>query len=97
MLKLAHIVISAESLLVGQEFIEDKLGIKADPGREHPVFGTHNKLISFCDTYLEIIAVSLELVPERVPRWFNLDNFTGEPRITNWVCSTSLVNFFQMI
>ena len=89
MLNLDHIVISAESLLVGQEFIEDKLGIKADPGGEHPVFGTHNKLISFGDTYLEIIAVSPELVPERVPRWFNLDNFTGEPRITNWVCSTS--------
>ncbi|MGB0493635.1 MAG: VOC family protein, partial [Paracoccaceae bacterium] len=47
MLNLDHIVISAESLLVGQEFIEDKLGVKADPGGEHPVFGTHNKLISF--------------------------------------------------
>ena len=28
MLNLDHIVISAESLLVGQEFIEDKLGVK---------------------------------------------------------------------
>ena len=93
MLNLDHIVISAESLLVGQEFIEDKLGVKADPGGEHTVFGTHNKLISFGDTYLEIIAVAPELVPERVPRWFNLDNFTGEPRITNWVCSTSFSKF----
>jgi len=85
MLNLDHIVISAESLLVGQEFIEDKLGVKADPGGEHPVFGTHNKLISFGDTYLESIAVTPEVVPERDHRGIELGNFTCKPRVTKRV------------
>ena len=45
MLSLDHIVISSESLAIGQAFIENKLGIRADTGREHKLFGTHNKLI----------------------------------------------------
>ena len=93
MLSLDHIVISSETLAIGQAFIEDKLGIKADTGGEHQVFGTHNKLISLGDTYLEVIAVSPDLIPETIPRWFNLDHFNGPPTITNWVCCTNLSEF----
>jgi len=80
-------------LAIGQAFIEDKLGIKADTGGEHQVFGTHNKLISLGDTYLEVIAVSPDLIPKTTPRWFNLDHFNGPPTITNWVCGTNLSEF----
>ena len=45
MLTLDHIVISSESLAIGQALIENKLGIRADTGGEHKLFGTHNKLI----------------------------------------------------
>ncbi len=93
MLSLDHIVISSENLAIGQAFIEDKLGIKADTGGEHQVFGTHNKLISLGDTYLEVIAVSPDLIPKTTPRWFNLDHFNGPPTITNWVCGTNLSEF----
>ncbi len=93
MLSLDHIVISSETLAIGQAFIEDKLGIKADTGGEHQVFGTHNKLISLGDTYLEVIAVSPDLIPKTTPRWFNLDHFNGPPTITNWVCGTNLSEF----
>ena len=93
MLSLDHIVISSESLAVGQAFIEDKLGIRADTGGEHPLFGTHNKLVSLGDTYLEVISVSPDLIPETTPRWFNLDHFNGPPTITNWVCGTNLSEF----
>jgi len=93
MLSLDHIVISSESLAIGQAFIENKLGIRADTGGEHKLFGTHNKLISLGDTYLEVIAVSPDLIPETTPRWFNLDHFNGPPTITNWVCGTNFGEF----
>lgn len=93
MLKLDHIVISSESLNDGQAFIEDRLGIKAETGGEHRLFGTHNKLISLGTSYLEVISISPDLIAERTPRWFNLDNFTGHPRITNWVCSADFSSF----
>ena len=93
MLKLDHIVISSESLDDGQAFIEDRLGIKAETGGEHRLFGTHNKLISLGASYLEVISISPDLIAERTPRWFNLDNFTGYPRITNWVCSADFSSF----
>ena len=93
MLKLDHIVISSESLEDGQTFIEDSLGIKAETGGEHRLFGTHNKLISLGTSYLEVISISPDLIAERTPRWFNLDNFTGYPRITNWVCSADFSRF----
>tara|TARA_X000000950_G_scaffold89289_1_gene112365 strand:- start:421 stop:1041 length:621 start_codon:yes stop_codon:yes gene_type:complete len=93
MLTLDHIVISSESLAIGQAFIENKLGIRADTGGEHKLFGTHNKLISLGDTYLEVIAVSPDLIPETTPRWFNLDHFNGPPIITNWVCGANFGEF----
>jgi hypothetical protein len=93
MLSLDHIVISSESLDDGQEFIEDRLGIKAETGGEHRLFGTHNKLISLGSSYLEVISISPDLIAERTPRWFNLDNFIGHPRITNWVCSADFSSF----
>ena len=71
MLKLDHIVISSESLEDGQTFIEDSLGIKAETGGEHRLFGTHNKLISLGTSYLEVISISPDLIAERTPRWFN--------------------------
>ena len=93
MLTLDHIVISSKSLAIGQAFIENKLGIRADTGGEHKLFGTHNKLISLGDTYLEVIAVSPDLIPETSPRWFNLDHFNGPPTITNWVCGANFGEF----
>ena len=35
--------------------------------------------------YMEVIAVNPAAPPPGRPRWFDLDRFTGAPRITNWI------------
>lgn len=57
-------------------------------GGEHARFGTHNHLMGLSDRlYLETISIDPEApVPDR-PRWFDLDNFSGAPRLTNWICA----------
>lgn len=49
--------------------------------------GTHNRLMSFGPKeYFEVIAVNPDAVAPDQPRWFNLDNFKGQTRVTNWIC-----------
>ncbi len=84
MLRLDHLVISAERLADGVAAIEALLGPMAGGGR-HDAFGTHNRLISLGDLYLEVIAADPDAPPPGRPRWFDLDRFSGPPRLTNWV------------
>jgi hypothetical protein len=37
------------------------------------------------DLYLEVIAADPGAPQPAWPRWFDLDNFSGSPRLTNWV------------
>ncbi|MGB0968330.1 MAG: VOC family protein [Halocynthiibacter sp.] len=81
-----HIAIAAETLAEGVEYVEDTLGVKMNPGGEHPLMGTHNRLLGLKDDlYLEVIAINPDAARPPHPRWFDLDNFKGEPRITNWI------------
>ncbi len=48
--------------------------------------GTHNRLLSLGDLYLEVIAVNPAAPPPGRPRWFDLDRFSGPPRLTTWIC-----------
>ena len=88
MLELDHIVISAETLKQGTDYVADVLGIVPVAGGKHPLFGTHNTLIPLGDIYLEVIAIDPDAPAPAQARWFGLDDFSGEPRITNWVCRT---------
>ena len=88
MLRFDHIAIAAESLEAGVAWVEGALGVTLTGGGKHPAFGTHNRLISLGDLYLEVIAVDPEAAPPGRPRWFDLDRFSGPPRITNWVCES---------
>jgi hypothetical protein len=54
-------------------------------GGKHPLMGTHNRLLSLGDLYLEVIAVDPGAPSPGRPRWFDMDRFTGPPRLTNWV------------
>jgi len=38
--------------------------------------------------YLEAISIDPAAPPPACPRWFDLDSFTGAPRLTNWICQT---------
>ena len=53
------------------------------------MFGTHNRLFRLSDIYLEVIAINPNATPFQQPRWFDLDNFYGKPRIITWIAKTS--------
>lgn len=88
-LKPDHLAISAETLTAGVSFVENLLGVPLTRGGEHPQMGTHNQLLSLGpDFYLEVIAINPEAAAPDRARWFDLDNFTGAPRLTNWIART---------
>lgn len=88
-LELDHIVIAAETLDEGVEFVESSLGVRMANGGKHKVMGTHNRLLSMGPVYLEVIAIDPDASSPNHFRWFNLDNFQGAPRVTNWVARCS--------
>lgn len=99
---LDHLVVAARSLAEGVAWCEATLGVVPGPGGEHPLFGTHNRLLRLaCDfaprAYLEIIAIDPRLTPGRregQQRWFDLDDPAlraqlGQhgPQLIHWVAS----------
>ena len=83
-----HLVVSATSLEAGVAWVEASLGTKLAGGGKHPHMATHNRLLGLGDLYLEVIAADPEAPCPTWPRWFDLDQFQGPPRLTNWVCQT---------
>lgn len=91
MLGFDHIAISAKDLASGVDAVEAALGVALAGGGEHAHMATHNRLLGLGDLYLEVIAANPAAPRPAWPRWFDLDNFYGRPRLTNWVaCSESL-------
>lgn len=88
MLRLDHLAISAERLEDGVALVERLLGVPMAGGGQHPAMGTHNRLLSLGDLYLEVIAVDPAATPPGRPRWFDLDRFSGPPRLTTWIVAT---------
>ncbi|GLT09639.1 polyphosphate kinase [Sulfitobacter porphyrae] len=86
-MELDHIAVAGASLQRATDHVTRSLGQTPQPGGEHAVFHTHNTLLGLEDgLYLEAIAVNPDApVPDR-PRWFDLDRFAGQPRLTNWIC-----------
>lgn len=86
MLKLDHIAVVCADLGEGTSYVEAALGIEMLRGGKHARFGTHNTLLGLADgLYLEVIAPDPEAQIDG-PRWFDLDNFEGPPRLGNWIC-----------
>lgn len=87
MLTFDHLAISCDRLADGVAHVEDALGVTLAPGGEHAAMGTHNRLLSLGpDEYLEAIAINPAAPGPDQPRWFDIDNFAGAPRMTNWIC-----------
>lgn len=86
MLELDHLAVSAASLDEGVAAVEAALGTRMAGGGVHPLMGTHNRLLGLGDLYIEVIAVNPDAPPPGRPRWFDLDRFSGPPRLTNWIC-----------
>ncbi|WP_135450922.1 VOC family protein [Tabrizicola caldifontis] len=85
MLRLDHVAVSAERLEDGAAAVQAALGVPMTGGGTHPAMGTHNRLLSLGDLYLEVIAIDPEAPAPDRPRWFDLDRFSGPPRLTNWI------------
>ncbi|KAA0920778.1 VOC family protein [Aquicoccus porphyridii] len=89
MLKLDHLAVAATDLEEGRAHIEAALGVATQPGGKHANFGTHNVLLGLEDgIYLEAIAIDPDAPDPGRRRWFDLDDFTGPPRLANWICQT---------
>ena len=83
--RLDHLVVMAHTLDEGAAWCEATLGVVPGPGGEHPLFGTHNRLLSIASdafplTYLEIIAINPEAgrlgntATGGQKRWFDMDD-----------------------
>lgn len=87
MLTFDHLAVSCDRLADGVAHVEAALGVPLAPGGAHAAMGTHNRLLSLGpDEYLEVIAIDPDAPGPDQPRWFDLDNFHGTPRLTNSIC-----------
>ena len=93
-----HLVIAAQSLAQGVAWCEATLGVTPKAGGEHPLMGTHNRVMRiatpvFARAYLEIIAINPAAADPRRKRWFDLDDpalregIRDEPRLVHFVAS----------
>jgi hypothetical protein len=88
-LSLDHLAVAGASLDEASARVEEALGVALDPGGEHALMGTHNRLLSLGPgLYLEAIAVNPFAEPPGRSRWFDLDNMTGAARLSNWIVRT---------
>lgn len=85
MWQLDHLAITARTLSEGVDWAEAVLGVPMAQGGAHPLMGTHNRLLALGDLYLEVIAVDPAAPPPATARWFDMDSFDGNPRLTNWI------------
>jgi len=99
MTRLDHLVVAAESLEQGLEYVEQSLGVRLPPaGGPHPLMGTHNRLLNLGDgAYLEIIAIDPGAPAPGRPRWFELDRFVGPPRLLTWVARTQALRGYASL
>ncbi|KRC09915.1 hypothetical protein ASE11_21335 [Hydrogenophaga sp. Root209] len=100
--RIDHLVVAARTIEDGVSWCEAALGMPPGPGGEHPLFGTHNRLLKLDDgsdkaPYLEIIAIDPKATPTRASglrRWFDLDDPALQtrlahdgPQLVHWVAS----------
>ena len=84
--RIDHLVVGAASLQEGAAWCEATLGVTPGPGGEHPLMGTHNRLlrvatVDYPRAYFEIIAPQPGKTPQRARRWFDLDDETVRDRL----------------
>ncbi len=94
-----HLVVAADTLEHGMAWCEATLGVTPRAGGEHPLMGTHNRLLSlstqsFPRAYFEIIAINPHVKPPGRRRWFDLDDpelqqaVHKQPRLVHFVART---------
>jgi len=84
-----HFAVAGLTLVEASEYVQHALGVPLQTGGRHAHFGTYNQLLGLGDFYIEAIAIDPTAPAPDYPRWFDLNNFAGNPRITNWICATA--------
>ncbi len=97
-----HLVVLARDLAAGVDWCERTLGVTPAAGGEHPLMGTHNRLLNIAGpahprAYLEIIAINPEgtkSIADHDRRWFDMDDPALQqqvarhgPQLVHWVAS----------
>ena len=92
---LDHLVVAADTLDSGEDYIESVLGARPQRGGRHVAMGTHNSLLRLGERcFLELIAIDPDGVTPTRPRWFDLDRpamralLAQQPRLIHWVART---------
>ncbi|MEM9344456.1 MAG: VOC family protein [Pseudomonadota bacterium] len=89
MLSLDHLIVVGETLDAAAAHVEAALGVPTQAGGRHDAMGTHNRLLGLGPgVYLEAIAIDPAGRTPEMPRWYNMDRFTGPPRLTHWAART---------
>lgn len=91
-LEFDHLVVCAETLDQGSEWVQSRLGALPVPGGKHAAFGTHNRLLAIGPRrFLEVLAVDPDAPAPPRPRWFGLDTdamkarLRAGPALIHWV------------
>ncbi len=95
-----HLVVAADTLEHGVQWCEATLGLTPRAGGEHPLMGTHNRLLPLATpehprAYFEIIAINAQAKAPARRRWFDLDDpelqhaVRQQPRLVHFVARTS--------
>jgi hypothetical protein len=98
--RIDHLVVVAHILDQGVQWCEAALGVTPGAGGEHPLMGTHNRLLRIATAqypcaYLEIIAIDPAAQAPGRRRWFDLDDpalqhaVQQQPRLVHFVASTA--------
>jgi len=97
--RIDHLVVAADTLEQGIAWCEATLGVTPGPGGEHPLMGTHNRLLRIATVdhpraYFEIIATNpaVPVAAHDRRRWYDLDDASLRatvreqgPRLVHWV------------
>jgi hypothetical protein len=87
--RLDHLVYVVPDLDAGVADLEQRLGVRASPGGQHPGRGTRNALIALGpDTYLEILAPDPTQPRPAAGRWFGVDE-QAPARLAGWAAKGS--------
>ncbi len=92
---LDHLIVAAETLDQGEDYLESLLGARPQRGGKHVAMGTHNSVLKLGERcYLELIAIDPDAAAPERPRWFDLDRpamraLLGQrPRLIHWAART---------
>ena len=105
--ELDHLVIACADLAQGADWAAARLGATPVAGGQHPLMGTHNRLLGlggevYPRSYLELIAIDPSAPAPGRARWFGLDEPALQarlraqgPELVAWVARSAMVDMHR--